>query len=179
MMTKQTTTFSAATRRVHYFTVDATDRGLAHYPEFLAFIRSLGTTTTFIKSASYLLHGNEFRMIRDALLDASGFLVQDDSGLPYAQLEARGWKVQLYGKYGVPIPPFERAYQASLDRAFKSQLSSPLPFTFGYQFHDARDERSNVLVGQRPVQTAQADAAAIESQRSRGLVLRSTAKRVQ
>ena len=118
-------------------------------------------------------------MIRDALLDASGFLVQDDSGLPYAQLEARGWKVQLYGKYGVPIPPFERAYQASLDRAFKSQLSSQLPFTFGYQFHDARDERSNVLVGQRPVQTAQADAAAIDSQRSRGLVLRSTAKRVQ
>ncbi len=170
---------SAATRRVHYFTVDATDRGLAHYPEFLAFIRSLGTTTTFIKSASYLLHGNEFRMIHDALLDASGFLVQDDSGLPYAQLEARGWKVQLYGKYSVPIPPFERAYQASLDRAFKSQLSSQLPFTFGYQFHDARDERSNVLVGQRPVQTAQADAAAIDSQRSRGLVLRSTAKRVQ
>jgi hypothetical protein len=170
---------SPTIRRVHYFTVDATDRGLAHYPEFLAFIRSLGTTTTFIKSASYLLHGNEFRMIRNALLDASGFLVQDDSGIPYSYLEARGWKVQLYGKYGVPIPPFQRAFQASLDRAFKSQLSSPLPFTFGYQFHDARDERSNVLVGQRPLHTAQAEATSLESPRSKGLVLRSSSKRVQ
>lgn len=171
---------SPTIRRVHYFTVDATDRGLAHYPEFLAFIRSLGNTTTFIKSASYLLHGSEFRQIRDALLDASGYLVQDDSGLPYSFLEARGWKVQLYGRYGVPIPPFQRAFQASLDRAYKSQLSSPLPFTFGYQFHDARDERSNVLVGRRPLQTAQAETTSMEPQRGngKGIVLRSSTKRV-
>jgi hypothetical protein len=32
---------STTTQRVHYFTVDATDRGLAHYPEFLAFVRNL------------------------------------------------------------------------------------------------------------------------------------------
>ena len=168
-------------RRVHYFTVDATDRGLAHYPEFLALIRSLGTTTTFIKSASYLLHGNEFRQIRAALLDASGFLVQDDSGLPYAMLEARGWKLQLYGRYDVPIPPFQRAFQAGLDRAYKLQLTSPLPFTFGYQFHDYRDERSNVMVGQRPLQTAQADAASAEAPRAgaKGIVLRSSPRRVQ
>ncbi len=170
---------SPTVRRVNYFTVDATDRGLAHYPEFLAYLRSLGTTTTFIKSASYLLHGNEFRQIRDALLDASGYLVQDDSGLPYSYLEARGWKVQLYGKYGVPIPPFQRAFQASLDRAYKSQLSSPLPFTFGYQFHDARDERSNVLVGQRPLHTAQAEATSVEAPRGgKGIALRSSSKRV-
>ena len=170
---------SPTIRRVHYFTVDVTDKGLSHYPEFLAFVRSLGTTTTFIKSASYLLHGNEFRQIRDALLDASGYLVQDDSGLPYSMLEARGWKVQLYGRYGIPIPPFQRAFQASLDRAFKSQLSSPLPFTFGYQYHDARDERSNVLVGQRPLQTAQAEGTSIEPVRgAKGIVLRSSAKRI-
>jgi hypothetical protein len=170
---------SPVIRRVHYFTVDATDRGLAHYPEFLGFIRSLGTTTTFIKSASYLLHGNEFRQIRNALLDVSGFLVQDDSGLPFPALEARGWKVQLYGKYDVPIPPFQRAFQPSLDRAYKSQLSSPLPFTFGYQFHDYRDERSNVMVGQRPLQTAQAEATSVEPTRGgKGLVLRSSTKRV-
>lgn len=151
---------SSVTRRVHYFTVDATDKSLAHYPEFMTFIRSLGSTTTFIKSASYLLHSNEFRQIRTALLDQSGFIVQDDSGLPYPMLEARGWKMRLYGRYGVPIPPFQGAYQVSLDRAYKAQLSSPLPFTFGYQFHDARDERSNVMVGQRPLHTAQVDDAA-------------------
>lgn len=148
---------SPLTRRVHYFTVDVTDKGLSHYPEFLAFIRGLGPTTTFIKSASYLLHSNEFRQIRSALLDVSGFLVQDDSGLPYPMLEARGWKMNLYGTYNVPIPPFQGAFQVSLDRAYKSQIASPLPFVFGYQFHDARDERSNVMVGTRPLQTAQVE----------------------
>src|SRR6185436_2039411 len=42
---------SGVTRRVHYFTVDVADKGLAHHPEFLAYVRSLGPTTTFIKSA--------------------------------------------------------------------------------------------------------------------------------
>ena len=144
---------SPVTRRVNYFTVDVTDKGLSHYPEFIAYIRSLAPTTTFIKSASYLLHSNEFRQFRGALLDVSGYLVQDDSGVPYPMLEARGWKMHLYGTYGVPIPPFQGAFQASLDRAYKAQATSPLPFTFGYQFHDARDVRSNVMVGPRPPQT--------------------------
>jgi hypothetical protein len=171
---------SPVTRRINYFTVDVTDKGLAFYPEFLAYIRSLGPTTTFIKSASYLLHSNGFRQMRSALLDVSGFLVQDDSGIPYPMLEARGWKMQLYGRYGVPIPPFQGAFQVSLDRAYKSQLSSPLPFTFGYQFHDYRDERSNVMVGQRPLHTAQAEADAGDPVRSRskGIVLKSSSKRL-
>ena len=171
---------SPVTRRINYFTVDVTDKGLAFYPEFLAYIRSLGPTTTFIKSASYLLHSNGFRQMRNALLDVSGFLVQDDSGIPYPMLEARGWKMHLYGKYDVPIPPFQGAFQTSLDRAYKSQLSSPLPFTFGYQFHDARDERSNVMVGQRPLQTAEAEPASADAARNgrKGLVLRSSPKRV-
>lgn len=148
---------SPTVRRIHYFTVDATDKGLSHYPEFMTFIRSLGQTTTFIKSASYLLHSNEFRQIRTALLEQSGFLVQDDSGLPYPMLEARGWKMNLYGTYGVPIPPFQGAFQPGLEKAYKSQNTAPLPFVFGYQFHDARDERSNVMVGARPLQTVQVE----------------------
>ncbi len=70
---------STITQRVHYFTVDATDRGLTHYPEFLAFVRNLAPTTTFIKSASYLLHSNKFNEMRSALLDISDYVVQDDS----------------------------------------------------------------------------------------------------
>ena len=140
---------AAAPQRVHYFTVDAADKGLAHYPEFLAYVRSLGPTTTFIKSASYLLQSNEFRQIRAALLDISGVIVQDDTGVPYAMLENRGWNVQLHGRYGRPIPPFGGAYQVELSRAYKAQEPAPLPFTFGYQYHDFRDTRSNLIVAQR------------------------------
>ncbi len=140
---------SASTRRVHYFTVDAADKSLAHYPEFLAYVRSLAPTTTFIKSASYLLHNNEFRQMRSALLDISGVIVQDDTGVPYAMLENHGWNVQLHGRYGRPIPPFGGAYQVELSRAYKAQEPAPLPFTFGYQYHDFRDTRSNLIVAQR------------------------------
>ena len=146
---------SATTQRVHYFTVDATDRGLADYPEFLAFVRSLAPTTTFIKSASYLLHGNKFNEMRNALLDISDYVVQDDSGLPYAMLDKRGWHMQLHGRYSRPIPPFRGAFQDGLDRAYKAQHPAPLPFTFGYQYRDFRDARSNLMVARRTVVTAQ------------------------
>jgi hypothetical protein len=140
---------SKAGKRVHYFSVDATDKGIAHYPEFLAFVRGLAPTTTFIKSASYLLHGNEFRGMRDALLDISGIFVQDDSGLPYGMLDNRAWEVHLYGRYGRPIPPFRGAYQPGLNRAYGAQAVVPLPFRFGYQYHDFRDQRSNLMIAHR------------------------------
>lgn len=140
---------SPTPHRVNYFTVDAADKGLAHYPEFVSYVRSLAPTTTFIKSASYLLHNNEFRQIRAALLDISGIIVQDDTGVPYAMLENRGWNVHLHGRYGRPIPPFGGAYQVELSRAYKAQEPAALPFTFGYQYHDFRDTRSNLIVAQR------------------------------
>lgn len=167
---------SEVVRKLYYFTVDATDRGVAHYPQFVTFIRSLAPTTTFIKSASYLLHGREFLQVRNALLDVSGFLVQDDSGLPYSMLVSRGWQMQLYGKYDVPIPPFKGAFQQALDRAYREQRPLTLPFTFGYQYHDYRDERSNVMVGRRPIQSAHAEN---ETAYPRGITLRSSSRRVR
>src|SRR3954467_1867410 len=141
---------SGAVHRVHYFSVDAADKGLAYHPEFLAYLRTLGPTTTFIKSASYLLQAGQFRQMRDTLLAISSFVVQDDTGLPYALLEKEGWQVQLHGRYGRPIPPFGGAFQPDLSRAYKTQEPAPLPFTFGYQYHDFRDTRSNLIVAQRP-----------------------------
>lgn len=160
-------------RQLHYFSVDATDRGLAPYPAFLEFVRKLGPATTFIKSASYLLHGREFSRLRTALLDASGFLVQDDSGLPYAMLTARGWQVRLHGRYDMPIPPFQRAFQGALYRAYSEQRPDPLPFTFGYQFHDYRDERSNAMVGIGPSPEKRAE---IEENAGKRVALRASGR---
>ncbi|MBI3370156.1 MAG: hypothetical protein HY017_00160 [Betaproteobacteria bacterium] len=139
---------SPKVQRMHYFSLDATDRGLAHYPEFLDYLRSFAPTTTFIKSASYLLHSGKFKSLSRTLLEVTGFLVQDDSGLPYMALE-RGWDLQMHGRYDVPIPPFQGAFQAALDRAWKARQPAPLPFSFGYQYHDQRDERSHVIVGRK------------------------------
>jgi hypothetical protein len=140
---------SPTLRRLHYFSVDAADKGLGHHPEFIAYLRGLGPTTTFIKSASYLLQSGHFRQMRDTLLEISSFVVQDDTGLPFALLEQDGWQVQLHGRYGRPIPPFGGAFQLALSRAYKTQEPALLPFTFGYQYHDFRDTRSNLIVAQR------------------------------
>jgi hypothetical protein len=140
---------SPTVKRLIYFTVDATDSSLARYPEFLAFLRKFGQTTTLLKSASYLLHSREFSQLRKTLLDVSQFLVQDDSGLPYRMLVSKGFEMRLHGKYAVPIPPFEGAFQPVLQAAYQKGTRGPLPFAFGYNFHDQRDERANVMVGQK------------------------------
>lgn len=141
-------------KRLIYFSVDATDSGLARYPQFVTFLRSLGPTTTLLKSASYLLHSNNFRQIRKTVLDVSGYLVQDDSGVPYGALASSGWDVRLHGTYAVPIPPFQGAFQPALANAYKARQPDPLPFSFGYNFRDQRDERSHMIIGIRTQQTA-------------------------
>jgi hypothetical protein len=136
-------------QRLHYFTLDATDEGLEHYPEFVTFLQSLAPTNTFLKAASYLLHGREFRKLRNTLLEVSDFLLQDDTGLPYYVLQPKRWNVRLYGRYETPIPPFERAFQPGLDKAYRASRPEPLPFEFGYSFSDKRDNRSNALIGRK------------------------------
>jgi hypothetical protein len=141
---------STQVRRLNYFSLDATDAAItANYPEFLDYLRALAPTTTLIKSASYLLHGSEFTRVREAVLDVSEYLVQDDTGLPYSRLVKRGWEVRLYGTYGIPIPPFENAYQASLAAAYNRQKPQPLPFRFGYHLN-LGDSRSTLMVARLP-----------------------------
>lgn len=154
---------SGKLKRLIYFSTDATDAGLARYPQFLAFLRGLGTTTTLIKSASYLLHSRNFRVLRNTLLDVTGYLVQDDSGMPYSYLASNAWDVRLHGTYSIPIPPFEGAFQPALSTAFKSRGTTPLPFPFGYSFRDQRDERSNIIIG---VRTQRQQTAAAPAERA-------------
>jgi len=139
---------SPVPQRLNYFSVDASNAGVARYPQFRDYLRGLAPTTTLIKSASYLLHVAEFKSLRNLLLDVSGFLVQDDTGVPYAILAKRGWQLSVYGRYEVPIPPFERHYQPELAEAYVATNPQPLSFRFGYR-RSFGDDRSNVMVAQR------------------------------
>jgi hypothetical protein len=139
---------SPVPQRLNYFSVDASNAGVARYPQFRDYLRKLAPTTTLIKSASYLLHVAEFKSLRNLLLDVSGFLVQDDTGVPYAILAKRGWQLSVYGRYEVPIPPFERHYQPDLAEAYVTTNPQPLSFRFGYR-RSFGDDRSNVMVAQR------------------------------
>lgn len=136
-------------RRLIFYTLDASDKGLADYPVFVDYLRGMKPTTTLLKSASYLLHITEFRRMRNTILDMSAFILQDDTGVPYAQLLKAGWNVRPYGTYVVPIPPFERQYQPELTAVFARDNPQPLPFRFGYHA-DLSEQRSMLLVARRP-----------------------------
>jgi len=144
---------AAPVQRLEYYAFDATDAAIGNYPEILDHIRSLQSTTTLLKAASYLLHGNEFSRMREAILDVTRFLVQDDTGLPYAMLRKRGAEVRLYGTYGVPIRPFEYTYQKSLAAAYEKEKPAALPFRFGYQMNNV-ESRSTLMVARLPPRPA-------------------------
>ena len=137
-----------AVQRVNYFSMDASNAGMVRYPQFRNYVRGLAPTTTLIKSASYLLHVGEFRRMRDLVLDVSGLIVQDDTGIPYSILAKRGWQVSVYGRYQVPIPPFERHYQPELAEAYEVQSPASLPFRFGYR-RSFGDDRAHIMVAQK------------------------------
>ncbi len=143
---------------LQYFSVDATNHGVAPYPEFLAHLRTAKPAPMLIKSASYLLHAKEFRVVRDTLLESAEFLVQDDTGMPYEVLKANGWDVQLYGGYRRPIHPFHWAYQARLDAAYKTTTAAELPFSFSYHWSGGK---SNAMVGRRISVQAAAPVAGV------------------
>jgi hypothetical protein len=131
---------------VQYFSVDATNNCLAPYPEFLAHLRGVRPAPMLIKSASYLLQDKQFRSVREALLDAADFLVQDDTGMPYEVLKTSGWDMKLYGGYRKPIHPFRWAYQPGLESAYKNAAPQDLPFSFSYHWQGGR---SNAMIARR------------------------------
>jgi hypothetical protein len=136
-------TFSHAqvgkSQTLYYLSLDATDKALAANPEFLPFLAQFGPSVTFLKSASYLLHGNEFASTRKVLLDSTDLLVQDDTGIPYRYLRDRGFEVRLFGRYARPIRDFNYGYQHDLAAAYRtSSKVADLPFPFGYHWQDGR-----------------------------------------
>ncbi len=124
---------------LYYLSLDATDKALAANPEFLPFLAQFGSSVTFLKSASYLLHGNEFAGTRKVLLDSTDLLVQDDTGIPYRYLRERQFEVRLFGRYARPIRDFNYGYQHDLAAAYRtSEKVADLPFPFGYHWQDGR-----------------------------------------
>lgn len=134
-------------QQLYYFSLDASDKALDFYPEFLNWVGQHRPATALIKSASYLLHDHQFVKTRTMLLESSDILVQDDTGIPYRFLSQAPWQVKLYGRYHKPIRPMEYAYQKDLEAAFKDKKDLPdLPFPFGYHW---RGKQSGVIIAQR------------------------------
>ncbi len=137
------------TQVLYYVALDVSDAALRVNPGFIPFLEAYRPAYTFIKSASYLLHGPYFLKVRKAILDVTDFLVQDDTGIPYKILVQGGWDISLFGRYAPPVRDFGTwGYQRDLEAAFAATKPGALPFTFGYHWADGK---SSMIVARRPV----------------------------
>jgi hypothetical protein len=122
---------------VYYFSCDISDLGLSKNKRLHAFLKKLPSVTTYLKSASYLLHKPYFSLIRNTILNKSKFVLQDDSGIPVRFFDASNWNHQYYGTYDAPINLFRNFLQKDLKLAYDSTEKTsvkPLQFGIGYDY---------------------------------------------
>jgi hypothetical protein len=128
---------------LYYFSTNLADGGVTR-SGFLAFCGKLGVADSFIKSASYLLHGGGFSKARSFLLEHSATILQDDSGIPLVYFDPKKWRLQPFGRYVPPLSIFPHAYQPRMAELFRK--APPLEFGLGYRW---RKNESNLLLAQK------------------------------
>lgn len=139
---------SGQPQTIYYFSADISDAKLTPHPALLTYLRTLGPLTTYVKSATYLMHKAYFSKIRNLVLSRSNYLLQDDSGIAMKYFPASTWQFTYYGTYRRPINLFAKHYQLELTAAYTDSLRrpSPLPFGTGYNW---RQTDSNLLLARR------------------------------
>ena len=135
-------------KTVYYFSADLSDWKLGTKDAPLRYVRSLGPLTTYVKSATYLMHKSYFSKIRNLILAQSQYILQDDSGIGMKYFPQSDWQFTYYGTYRRPINLFAKQYQPELTTAYRDSLhrARPLPFGTGYNW---RQTDSNLLLARR------------------------------
>lgn len=112
-------------------------KGLDERKDLVQYFRNIDIKSTYLKSASYLMHRETFSIIRDLILEESEYLLQDDSGIPVRYFDANKWDLTFYGTYSFPISLFAERHQEDLKEIYakKEMKVEPLPFGIGYQYH--------------------------------------------
>jgi len=121
-------------RTVLYFQVNLSNDGQGSNPGFVNLMHRLSPGVTYLKAASYLLYEDYFSMIRNAILENSIGVVEDDSGIPFKDFKASQWDVIPYGDYTGPITLFKDKDQPDLHEFYKKTPHNQLAFGSGYKF---------------------------------------------
>ncbi len=130
-------------RNVYYFRSDLSDGGNGGFEALMAANRP---GVTFLKSASYLMHGGGFTRIRNAILTHSSAVVEDPSGVPYTYFADGNWDLSLYGNYVRTLEMFSEYYQPDLRNAYLQGSAQPISFGVGYIFDPSE---TSVIVARR------------------------------
>ncbi len=121
-----------ATRELYYFAQDLSNSGLDAAPAFVAFLRRLGAFNAYMKSASYLLHMDDFTVLKDFLVQNAGTVLQDDSGIPLRDLAEEDWQRRFFGTYTHTLPTYREWFQEDLKAVYDQGGMPELPFAIGY-----------------------------------------------
>ena len=118
---------------LRHFRVNLADKHMSE--AYTAMVESLDPASTvgMIKSCSYMLHRGYFSQIRDYLLTKTFALVQDDTGVRYANILGAGFDVTLFGRYSHPLRCFEEStFQKDLEEASRKAPRRDINFRYGY-----------------------------------------------
>jgi hypothetical protein len=127
---------SGRQQALYYFMSDLADWAIKANPGFGKFCEQQGQGVTLLKAASYLMHSDNFSMVRGFLLAHSKVILQDDSGIPIRFFAKDKWDVHYYGRYVGPINRFKKYPQPDL--AKENATNTALEFSFGYQWQPSR-----------------------------------------
>ncbi len=138
----------APIQTLNYFCINIANENLEKNNEFLLFLDKYKPTNTYVKAASYLMHGANYSIIKDKLLEITQVLLQDDSGVPYRFFKNDSWKVTLYGKYNGPIPLFKGHFQKDYFNDYQTNKDKirDLDFGIGYVYTKGR---SNLMKAEK------------------------------
>ena len=119
---------------LYYLKADLSNGGFPRNKALTAYVNQFdaGTTVTFIKSASYLMHMTYFSGIREGILNHTSAVLQDDSGIPLPFYDTEKWDITLYGTFEKPISMFGKYAQPELREAYEQADPKPLNFRIGY-----------------------------------------------
>ncbi|SNC77525.1 hypothetical protein SAMN06265337_4110 [Hymenobacter gelipurpurascens] len=142
-------TTSGLEKTVVYLSGDLSDWKLGITKEAaLKYVRTLGPVTTYVKSATYLMHKSYFSKVRNLILERSNYILQDDSGIAMKYFPASDWQFTYYGTYKRPINLFAKQYQPVLTAAYTDAAHPPRPLPFGTGYN-WRQNDSNLLLAKR------------------------------
>ena len=136
-------------QKVYYFSADISDWKMGSNKDaVIQFAKSLGELTTYVKSATYLMHKQYFSKVRNLILERSNYVLQDDSGIALKYFRPSDWQLTYYGTYKRPINLFAKHYQPDMTMAYADTINRarPLPFGTGYNW---RQNDSNLLLARR------------------------------
>lgn len=132
-----------------YFTENVAGFSLRSDPRYLNYLRSCGSVVTYLKSASYLMHTDEFTLIRQRILDQSRALLTDDSGISLKNLTDNRWDLTFYGHYTGVLDLFKEYYQADLMSVYQSGGPQVRSIDFGLGYKHLTGDTALILARKR------------------------------